>query len=127
MEKQDKNSRSDNFSFRLSQAISSSGLKQKELAKMVGVAEITISRYKSGAQTPNNATLNMLASVLNVSPAWLSTGKEPAHPENIVATTTNTTTTDNIDWKQRALNAEERLARLENILKELFAFARIGK
>lgn len=37
------------------------------------------------------------------------------------------TPTDNIDWKQRALNAEERIARLETILKELFAFARIGQ
>lgn len=127
MKNQDKNSRLDNFSFRLSHAISSSGLKQKELAKMVGVAEITLSRYKSGAQTPNNATLNMLASVLNVSPAWLSTGEEPVQQKNIVASTTNNTPADNIDWKQRALNAEERLARLENILKELFAFARIGQ
>lgn len=127
MKNQDKNSRVDNFSSRLSRAISASGLKQKELAKMVGVAEITLSRYKSGAQTPNNATLNMLASVLNVSPAWLSTGEEPAQQENIVASTTFTTPADNIDWKQRALNAEERLARLENILKELFAFARIGQ
>lgn len=127
MKNQDKNSRVDNFSSRLSQAISSSGLKQKELAKMVGVAEITLSRYKSGAQSPNNATLNMLASVLNVSPAWLSTGEEPVQQENIVAATTNTPPTDSIVWKQRALNAEERLARLENILKELFAFARIGQ
>ena len=127
MKNQEKNSLLDNFSSRLTWAISSSGLKQKELAKIVGVAEITISRYKSGVQTPNNATLNMLASVLNVSPEWLSTGKASMQPENIVATTTIDTPTDNIDWKQRALNAEERLARLENILKELFAFARIGQ
>ena len=127
MKNQEKNSLPDNFSSRLTWAISSSGLKQKELAKIVGVAEITISRYKSGVQTPNNATLNMLASVLNVSPEWLSTGKAPMQPENIVATTTIDTPTDNIDWKQRALNAEERLERLENILKELFAFARIGQ
>lgn len=127
MKNQDRNSRLDNFSSRLSHVISSSKLKQKDLAKLVGVAEITISRYKSGAQTPNNATLNMLASVLNVSPAWLSSGKEPTQPENIVATTTTDTSADNTDWKQRALNAEERLARLETILKELFAFARIGQ
>lgn len=127
MKNQEKNSRLDDFSSRLTWAISSSELKQKELAKIVGVAEITISRYKSGVQMPNKATLNMLASVLNVSPEWLSTGEEPVQQENIVAATTNTTPTDNIDWKQRALNAEERLARLENILKELFAFARIGQ
>ena len=127
MKNQEKNSREDNFSSRLSLAISSSGLKQKELAKMVGVAEITISRYKNGTQTPNNATLNMLASVLNVSPAWLSCGEEAAQSGNIVAPTTKSALSDNIDWKQRALNAEERLARLENILNELFAFARIGQ
>ncbi len=76
MKNQDKNSRVDNFSSRLSRAISASGLKQKELAKIVGIAEITLSRYKSGVQVPNKATLNMLASVLNVSPTWLSEGKE---------------------------------------------------
>lgn len=34
---------------------------------------------------------------------------------------------DHINWKRRALAAEERLQRIETILHELFAFARIGQ
>ena len=87
MKKQAQNSLADNFSVRLARAISSSNLKQKDIAKQVGIAEITISRYKGGKQTPNKATLNMLASVLKVSPEWLACETDENQPKIIVEPT----------------------------------------
>lgn len=133
---QEKSCSEDNFLSRLRHVIKTSGLKQKDLAKKIGVSEISISRYCSGTQVPTRVTVNMLAALLGVSVSWLYTGEGSP---SINATTTNTTDSklqenDNpsggdgeLYWKRRAMAAEERLMRLETILRELFAFAHIGQ
>lgn len=125
---QEKNSQNDSFSYRLKIAIKSSGLKQKEIAKRMGVSEITISRYCAGTQAPSTANLQMLSSILNV-PLSSLVDNTPIAPilTSPLVLAPKTIESDQIDWKSRALAAEERLQRIETILHELFAFARIGQ
>ena len=120
---QEKKSFGVNFSSRLKGAIKSSGLKQKDLARRIGVSEITLSRYCAGTQTPTNSNLRLLAAEIGVSVAYL------LGESDIVPIKPDLTRNDNeeINWKRRAIEAEERLMRLETILRELFAFARIGE
>lgn len=101
-----------------------SGLKQKELAKRIGVSEITISRYCSGTQVPAQDKLAAIAQELARPVAWFFGEESP-----LLTPLPPITAADDadIDWKARALAAEERLQRIENILRELFAFAKIGK
>lgn len=128
MEKQEKNELKANFSSRIKEAIAASGLKQKELAKRIGISEITLSRYVSGTQEPSRGYLFLLASHLNVAPSWLAgDDNEELAKEVKDKLDDNQLPEDNTNWKRRALAAEERLQRIETILRELFAFARIGQ
>ena len=128
MKKQEKNHLNDDFSSRLKQAIINSGLKQKELAKRIGVSEITISRYCKGTQSPIRGNIFLLASALNVTPSWLEYGDKEQNLSDIEPSPAdNLLPEEHINWKRRALAAEERLQRIETILREIFAFARIGQ
>lgn len=124
---QDKFSQNDIFSYRLKTAIKSSGLKQKEIAKRMGVSEITISRYCAGTQAPSTANLHLLSSILNVPISALVDNPTTTHIPTAPSPASATTSLEQVDWKRRALAAEERLQRIETILHELFAFARIGQ
>lgn len=121
---QEKTSKNANFSYRLKRAIVDSGLKQKELAKRIGVSEITISRYCAGTQVPAQDKLAAIAQELARPVSWFFGEESP-----LLTPLPPITVADDvdIDWKARALAAEERLQRIENILRELFSFAKIGK
>ena len=123
---QEINESNETFSNRLRSAIRRSGMKQKELARRIKVSEITMSRYCSGAQQPKMDVIQDMASILNTSVQWLLSGGQitPPPPEN---SSLDTPQPAPEDWKSRALIAEERLSRIETILHELFAFAKIGK
>ncbi|MCC8091919.1 helix-turn-helix domain-containing protein [Akkermansia sp.] len=123
---QEINESNETFSNRLRSAIRRSGMKQKELARRIKVSEITMSRYCSGAQQPKMDVIQDMASILNTSVQWLLSGVQitPPPPEN---SSLDTPQPAPEDWKRRALIAEERLSRIETILHELFAFAKIGK
>ncbi len=123
MKTQAKNTPDAKFILRLRSAIKSSGLKQKELADRIKVSATTLSRYCAGTQTPTQASMLRLAKELNLPLAWFY---EDSAPQNCANATTNGRA-EEIDWRNRALAAEERLDRLETILRELFAFARIGR
>jgi len=60
---------------RLSQALAARRLSQIELARMVGVSPTTISKWRSGQQSPEADALERLASVINVSPEWFTRQK----------------------------------------------------
>lgn len=49
-----------------------SGLKQKDLAEMVGVTEVTISRYANGTREPKRANLLKIANILNTTADYLA-------------------------------------------------------
>lgn len=127
---QEKIPQTDNFSYRLKMAISSSGLKQKELARRVGISEISISRYCAGTQVPSKDTLAAMAAELGRPVSWFY-GEDsplltplPPEPEELSDTPDWQQLAQ--DWKKRADAAEKKLIHIENILKELFAFAKIG-
>lgn len=57
---------------RLIQALAARGLSQVALASMVGVSPATISKWKSGQQSPEAEALASLAQVINVTPEWFT-------------------------------------------------------
>lgn len=57
---------------RLIQALAARGLSQVALANMVGVSPATISKWKSGQQSPEAEALVSLAQVINVTPEWFT-------------------------------------------------------
>ncbi len=77
---------------------------------------------------PSDAIIHLLADALGVSVQWLQ--GEPEYKSEIgldeKANLQEITQQEAREWKKRALVAEEKMQRLENILKELFAFAKIG-
>lgn len=52
-----------------------------QLAEMVGVSLSTVSRWEDDLRNPEEEALAKLASVLQVTPAWLRYGAEPMRPE----------------------------------------------
>lgn len=60
------------FRARFEQALSMSGIKASDLAKMTGVSQATLSQYRSGYSAPRKHRLLALAQALGVSAAWLS-------------------------------------------------------
>lgn len=57
---------------RLIQALAARGLSQIALANMVGVSPATISKWKSGQQSPEAEALVNLSKVINVTPEWFT-------------------------------------------------------
>lgn len=57
---------------RLVQALAARGLSQVALASMVGVSPATISKWKSGQQSPEAEALASLSKVINVAPEWFT-------------------------------------------------------
>lgn len=65
------------FSARLRAAIERRGLKQKALARAVGVSSNSLSRYLMGDRAPGRPVILALARELGVSVTWLSEGVGP--------------------------------------------------
>lgn len=57
---------------RLVQALAARALSQAQLAMMVGVSPATISKWKTGQQSPEAEALTSLSQVINVSPEWFT-------------------------------------------------------
>lgn len=88
---------------------------------MTGIRQTTISEYTNGKSLPSVEKFFAISRALGVSMDWLWTGAEHANGNPTDQSSEEST------WKRRAMDAEERLERLEKILQELFAFAKIGK
>ena len=77
------------FSRRLAEAIARSGRKKGEVARAVGVAAITLSRYLAGSVMPRPPVIQTLARELHVAPDWLAgvpTPPRSADPERALRT-----------------------------------------
>jgi transcriptional regulator with XRE-family HTH domain len=61
----------DAFAKRLKNILIEKGISQKELAKLIGVSEVTISRYLNEARNPRSEIVDELSRVLNVSTDYL--------------------------------------------------------
>ena len=59
------------FAERLDLAIKSKGMRAREVAKLSGVSETYISKYRKGYAIPARGKIIALANVLGVSPMWL--------------------------------------------------------
>lgn len=57
---------------RLNQAMKLRGLKQSDLVARTGIGRSGISQYTTGSHIPKREYLDLIASVLHVSPAWLA-------------------------------------------------------
>lgn len=56
---------------RIEKALLSRNMKQKDLAKILGVTDNTVSYYVSGKRTPNTEQIIKIATSLNISADWL--------------------------------------------------------
>lgn len=116
---QEQNNGKSLFSLRLLEAMQSKGLTQKRLGELTNIRQTTISEYANDKSVPSTDKFSKIAIALDVSMEWLwgisdndvQYQKKEILPES--------------EWERRAKNAEERLDRMELILKELFAFAKI--
>ena len=68
------------FRRRLALAVEQSQLRQREIAKRLGVREATVSDWMAGRTAPNLDQLLRLPGLLNVSGHWLLTGAGPMRP-----------------------------------------------
>jgi len=57
---------------RLSQVLAARRLSQTQLASLVGVSPATVSKWRSGGQSPEREALERLAGVVNVTPEWFT-------------------------------------------------------
>jgi Zn-dependent peptidase ImmA (M78 family)/DNA-binding XRE family transcriptional regulator len=57
---------------RLSQVLAARRLSQTQLASLVGVSPATVSKWRSGSQSPEREALERLAGVVNVTPEWFT-------------------------------------------------------
>lgn len=70
------------FAERLQEARKSAGMTQDDLAHVVNVKGMTISRYETGAtKNPARATIEAIAKALRCDPGWLLTGDAPMDAE----------------------------------------------
>lgn len=67
---------------RLALARESQSMSQADLARRLGVRSATIANWETDRSEPRANRLQMLAGLLNVSIAWLMTGKGAGGPEN---------------------------------------------
>lgn len=56
---------------RLQQALRLRNMNQKDLAKRIGVNEVTMCRYVKGTRTPNANVIIRICKELNISADWL--------------------------------------------------------
>lgn len=68
---QEKNALCEQFSIRFTEALGSSGLRQKDLAEHTNIREQTLSRYKTGERIPDTYELYRISVALGVSIDWL--------------------------------------------------------
>ena len=59
------------FVTRLQEILEDKDITQRELAKLIGVTEVTISRYVSGERSPRVEIVSKIADILNVTTDYL--------------------------------------------------------
>ena len=59
------------FTERLSQLLLKNGMKQRDLAKAIGVTEVTVSRYIKGTRTPTGPICSKIACTLHTTVDYL--------------------------------------------------------
>ncbi len=64
-----------NLGSRIKEAREKSGLSQGELAKRLGIAYPTLSKYEQGHRIPDAELLNRMTKELNVDPGWFLSGE----------------------------------------------------
>ena len=67
---------------RISQLLIKNGLTQRELAKIVGVTEVSMSRYISGDRTPKGPIVANIATALHTTSDYILGTEEPTSSES---------------------------------------------
>ncbi len=111
------------FGDRLAGAREAAGLERKELARHLGIKLKTLASWEDDLSDPRANKLQMLAGVLNVSLAWLLTGKGEgvAAPDEIGAQNPDMekVLVEMRQLKASMLRGAEQMARLEKTLRAL--------
>ena len=77
----------DEFRHRLDLALDANDMKPVDLSKKTGLSESTISQYRSGYAKPKDERLMLVASALDVDPAWLMGMDVPMRPGDALVVT----------------------------------------
>ncbi len=83
--------------------MSTKGYNQNQLAELIGVSNVSISRYMTTGRIPRTEELYKIAQLLEVSMEQLLTGRKD----------------EDSAWQSRALAAEKRLAAFEELVNNL--------
>lgn len=70
---------------RLKEELVINNIKQRDLANRVGVTEVSMSRYCNGTRMPRRHILVKIASVLNITPEYLTNTEGLEHPNEAFA------------------------------------------
>ena len=70
---------------RLREALYQSNMKSVDLAKALGVTEVTISRYLHGTRKPGDLMVRKMAEILHVVPEFLRDIEEQETPEEALS------------------------------------------
>lgn len=62
---------------RFKQIRKENGLSQKEVAKLLGISDVSISKIESGLNNPSNQTVKMFCDRFHIREEWLRNGVEP--------------------------------------------------
>ena len=96
-----------NFSHRLLEALVRKGINQKELSDIANVPQGAISNYCNDKGLPSSEVLHRLSKALSVSMEWLISGENSHH---------NDPSGKDTHWRDRALQAEEKLKMLKSAM-----------
>lgn len=70
------------FGVRLKEIRTESGLRQEDIARILGVTKATISRYETGVHSPQVGHVKHLADTFSVNPYWLSGMSDDKYEDN---------------------------------------------
>lgn len=109
----------DNFAARLRSLVATRGLPQKEIAELADITPAALSLYMSGKRFPKYGAAQRLAAVLGM-PVELFLQADAALLNDEVSSVVRESATEYaIDWQARAYTAEEKLYRIEKLLKSI--------
>lgn len=97
-----------NFSLRLTQALASKSLTQKELSILTKIPQSAISNYCAGKSLPNVEGLYKLSKALDMSMEWFMEDKDIKESEHKPVHSSDTDY-----WRHKAKTAEEKLEMLK--------------
>ena len=102
------------FGKRLTQSMQDEGLKQNDVANLIGVGSGSMSSWSNGKNIPRQDSLDKLAELLNVSPDWLLNGDQP-EPVDDTGRPADNADSDNVNADTDEINTDNQPSELLDV------------